>query len=207
MRIDHVVLSVADLDRAAERLAAVGLVSVQGGIHPSWGTANRIVPLGTDYLELLAVVDEAAGERTTLGSQLLRLTADGADRWFAVCLADDDIAATAARLGLEVTPGSRVRPDGVRVAWRGAGIEAPSRPFGFPFFIDWELEPGDHPGAAGVQQPSGARGIAWVEIGADPVAFDDWTGDAGVPVRLVEGEPGVRRVALATPGGELILEG
>jgi catechol 2,3-dioxygenase-like lactoylglutathione lyase family enzyme len=207
MRIDHVVLAVADLDAAAARLAAAGLASVEGGVHAAWGTANRIVPLGADYVELLAVVDRAAGERTTLGSQLLGLTADGADRWFAVCLADVDIAATAARLGLEVTPGSRVRPDGVRVAWRGAGIEAASRPFGFPFFIDWEVGPSDHPGAGGPPQPSGARGIAWVEVGADPVAFDAWTGDAGVPVRLVEGEPGVRRVALATPEGELILEG
>ncbi len=45
--IDHVVLAVSDLDEAAERLRRDhGLASVPGGVHPGWGTGNRIVPLG-----------------------------------------------------------------------------------------------------------------------------------------------------------------
>jgi len=38
---------VADLRAAAQELEARhGLVAVEGGRHPGWGTANRIVPLG-----------------------------------------------------------------------------------------------------------------------------------------------------------------
>ena len=205
MRIDHVVLAVRDLDAAADRLARErGLATVPGGSHPGWGTANRLAPLGEDYVELLAVVDPEVARRTALGRLLLERSAGG-DAWFAVCLADDDIDATAARLELTVEDGERERPDGVVVRSRGAGIEDPRRTAGFPFFIAWRGEPGQPPGAATLAQPCGATGIAWVEIAADPVAFDAWTGDVGVPVRLIEGEPGVLRVALATPSGDLVL--
>lgn len=205
MHIDHVVLAVRDLDDAAGRLEARhGLATVAGGVHPGWGTANRIAPLGGSYVELLAVVDADIARTTALGATLLELTVGG-DAWFAPCLADDDIGSTAARLGLDVTPGSRVRPDGVEVAWRGAGIEDGARGPGFPFFITWDVPAGAHPGETPLEQPCGATGIAWVEIAADPVAFDRWTGDAGVPVRLVDGSSGMRRVALTTPGGELVL--
>ena len=205
MRIDHVVLAVRDLDEAADRLAREhGLATMPGGSHPGWGTANRIAPLGADYVELLAVVDPEVARGTTLGRMLLERSANG-DEWFAVCLADDDIDATASRLGLTVEDGSRERPDGTVVRWRGAGIEDPRRTPGFPFFIAWDVAPGQHPAAASLEQPCGATGIAWVEIAADPVAFDAWTGDAGVPVRLIAGEPRVSRVAVATPDGELVL--
>lgn len=205
MRIDHVVLAVRDLDAAADRLAREhGLATVPGGSHPGWGTANRLAPLGEDYVELLAVVDPEVARGTTLGRLLLERSAGG-DAWFAVCLADDDIDATAARLELTVDDGERERPDGVVVRWRGAGIEDPRRTSGLPFFIAWRVEPGQHPGAGTLAQPCGATGIAWVEVAADPVAFDAWTGDAGVPVRLIAGEPAVLRVALATPSGDLVL--
>ncbi len=40
-------IGVADLAAAALELEAhCGLASVEGGRHPGWGTANRIVPLG-----------------------------------------------------------------------------------------------------------------------------------------------------------------
>jgi hypothetical protein len=59
MRIDHVLYAVSNLDDAAARWAAdFGLRSVPGGVHPRWGTANRIVPLGGAYLELIGVDGE-----------------------------------------------------------------------------------------------------------------------------------------------------
>jgi Glyoxalase-like domain len=57
MVIDHVLMAVVDLNAAGERFEVMyGLVSVEGGRHPGWGTANRVVPLGENYLELVAVV-------------------------------------------------------------------------------------------------------------------------------------------------------
>ena len=64
IELDHVLIAVTDLDAAGREFEAHhGLSSVAGGRHPGWGTANRIVPLGDTYLELVAAVDavEAAG--------------------------------------------------------------------------------------------------------------------------------------------------
>ena len=205
-RIDHVVYAVRDLRTAGARFwEEHGLASGPGGVHPRWGTANRIVPLGADYVELIAVVDEHAGLGSALGRMLLDLTADG-DRWFAVCVADDAIEATAARLGLTVEPGSRILPDGRVIAWRGAGIADPERGPEQPFFIAWDVPADLHPGAGAPAHPGGATGIAWVEVAGDAGALTAWTGDPTLPIRCVPGAPvGVRTVALATPRGDLVL--
>src|SRR6266540_3453788 len=69
LEFDHVLIAVADLAAAAEEIEARhGLASIEGGRHPGWGTANRIVPLGEAYLELVAVVDEAAAAQSSFGS-------------------------------------------------------------------------------------------------------------------------------------------
>jgi len=205
LRVDHVVFAVRDLDAAGERFSTeFGLASVAGGVHPRWGTGNRVIPLGSDYLELISVVDPAAAA-TALGRALIELTSEG-DRWFALCLADDDIGATGARLGLEVDAGSRVRPDGRVVEWRGAGIEDPRRTPDLPFFIAWDVSAELHPGAGRLAHPSGASGIAWVEIAGDPAAFEGWTDGADLPVRFVrDGPPGIRAVGLVTPHGESVV--
>src|SRR4051794_41897410 len=58
VQLDHLILAVADLDAGAAALtAAIGLAVEPGGVHPDWGTENRIVPLGEAYLELVAVAD------------------------------------------------------------------------------------------------------------------------------------------------------
>jgi hypothetical protein len=58
MEFDHVLIPVADLSGAVTEFERrYGVMSVEGGRHTGWGTANRIVPLGDSYLELVAVVD------------------------------------------------------------------------------------------------------------------------------------------------------
>lgn len=207
LRLDHAVLAVRDLEASAQRLwRDHGLRFHPGGRHPAWGTANMIAPLGGQYLELLGVVDDQVGPATVLGRNLLRLSADG-DRWFSVCLADDDVTATAARLGLEVHPGGRTRPDGVEVRWRGAGIEDRGDDLWLPFFIAWDVPPSLHPGATPAEHRVDARGIAWVEVAGDADRLAAWLGGADVPIRVVPGDaPGVRAVALALADGrELVL--
>ena len=60
MELDHVLIAVTDLADAASACSSARTAShsIEGGRHPGWGTANRIVPLGDSYLELIAVVDE-----------------------------------------------------------------------------------------------------------------------------------------------------
>lgn len=206
-RVDHAVLAVRDLDASARRFREEhGLRFAPGGRHPHWGTANRIASFGEDYLELLGVVDEDVGTGTVLGRTLLELSADG-DRWFSICLADDDIEATAGRLGLAVQPGSRTRPDGTEVRWRGAGIEERGPDLWLPFFISWDVPPALHPGATPAEHRIAVQRIAWAEVGGDAERLREWLGGADAPIRVVDdvGDRRVRAVALALPDGDEIV--
>jgi hypothetical protein len=209
LRIDHVVLAVRDLGASAERLwEEHGLRFVLGGHHPRWGTANMIAPLGTDYVELLSVVDEEIGSKTVLGEMLLELSADD-DRWFSVCLADDDVDATAARLGLTVQLGARTRPDGTDVRWRSAGIEDRGEDLWLPFFISWDVAAELHPGAAPAEHRADAAGIAWAEVDGDEDRLRDWLGGVDAPIRVVHGtERRVRAIGISLhDGNEIVVRG
>ena len=154
LSIDHAVLAVGDLDEAGARILRThGLASVPGGVHPRWGTANRIIPLGRDYLELIAVVDPAVADTTAFGRTLQALTADGRDHWAELCVADTDVDATAARLGLEVEAGLRTTPDGREIRWHGAGLEESVRRPYLPFFITWDVPDDLMPGTDGGRPP------------------------------------------------------
>lgn len=201
LALDHVVLAVQDLDAAGDRLLSEhGLASIPGGRHARWGTANRIVPLGGEYVELIAVVDPAQASETAFGRTMAGLTTGG-DRWFSVCVASDDVDPMAERLGLRVEPGARTRPDGAQLRWRGAGLDDPERDLWLPFFITWEIPPELHPGRSPIDHPSGAMGIAWVEVAGDPDRLSEWLDGAALPIRVVGGAPGVLRVHLATVDG------
>ena len=79
-------LAVTDLRAAAWELQARwGLASVEGGRHPDWGTANRIVPLGASYLELVAVVDQQAAAGSSFGRRVARGASPWADRLAGRC--------------------------------------------------------------------------------------------------------------------------
>jgi glyoxalase-like protein len=204
-RIDHAVYAVRDLAAAADRWReAYGLGSAPGGRHPRWGTTNRIVPLGREYLELIAVVDRAVAAGTVLGRTLLGLI-DGGDGWFSLCLADDDLEGTAARLGLEVETGSRTTPEGLELRWRAAGIEAEQREPWLPFFIAWDVPAEQHPGRGGAEHPAGAEGIASAEIAGDASRLREWLGGAEAAIHVVDGPPGLRSVSLRRPGGDLVV--
>ncbi|HYY07315.1 MAG TPA: VOC family protein [Actinomycetota bacterium] len=207
LRLDHVVLAVRDLEASAGRLwEEQGIRFEPGGRHAAWGTANMIAPLGGSYLELLGVVDPDVGRVSALGRTLTELSADG-DRWFSVCLSDEDIERTAARLGLTVRHGSRTRPDGVEVRWRGAGIDERGDELWLPFFIDWDVPARLHPGAGPGRHRVDVRGIDRVEVAGDETRLREWVEGRDVPIRVVAGDPGVRRVVLALGDGELVIEG
>jgi hypothetical protein len=205
IRVDHVVMAVRDVDVAAARLLeGHGLASVPGGRHVQWGTGNRIVPLGRVYLELLAVIDPEIARRTVLGRAIDEAAAGG-DRWFAFCLADDGIRATAARLGLDVHDGERALPDGRVLRWRSAGIEDLRRTPDLPFFLEWHGPEDAHPGRAPVAHPAGAVRLAGVDVASNADRFRAWTGGAELPVRIVNGEAGIRAVRLETGGDPIVL--
>jgi Glyoxalase-like domain len=68
VELDHILIPVADLSSGVAMFEArYGLVSIEGGRHAGWGTANRIVPLGQTYLELVAVVDPKEAADSVFG--------------------------------------------------------------------------------------------------------------------------------------------
>ncbi|MFN8158444.1 MAG: VOC family protein [Candidatus Nanopelagicales bacterium] len=200
LALDHVVAGVPDLDDAAALLLVrYGLISLPGGEHPLWGTRNRIVPLGGCYLELVAVADETVAAGTGFGRWVAAMATGEAPWGWAVRTSDID--ATAARLGLDVVPGERTRPDGLRLSWRLAGVpdDDPSQRLR-PFFIQWD-EGTPMPGSVAVPHPAGQVTVRSVE--ASGSGLDAWL---GAPVPLVDQVPGlggIERLTLLGDGGDL----
>jgi hypothetical protein len=204
-RIDHVVRAVDDLDEAAVALREeFGLDSVAGGRHTGWGTGNRIVPLGPDYIELIAVLDREEAALSFLGSHVLEQL-EGGDRFIGWCVAVDDVEPHAARLGLEVTTGSRTRPDETVLRWRSAGLQEAMEDPSVPFFVAWDVPPELHPGRAAADHSVRPEGISWIEVGTDALRLKDWLDGEELPVRVVGGPPGVLGVGIATGSGEIVL--
>jgi Glyoxalase-like domain len=205
--MDHVIYAVDDLDAAGATLFdREGLASVPGGRHEGWGTHNRIVPLGDTYLELIAVADVDEAEASDFGRAVRRaLTEDHALVGWVV--ATDDIDAAAKRLDLEVEEKSRETADGSTLRWRVAGIERAMETGALPFFVQWDVPPARHPGAADARHEADVEGIAWVEVCADDRdALREWLGDDhDLPIRITEGGPGLASAAIATGGGEIVL--
>lgn len=206
LRLDHAVYAVADLDDAAARFReAFGLDSVAGGRHERWGTANRIVPLGDQYLELVAAVEREAAAVGGFGRAVME-RADAGGGWITLAVATDDLYGIAARLALEVESGSRTRPDGLVVRWRMAGLDDRWREPWMPFFIAWDVPDELQPGRARAGHGVTAQEIAWVEVAGDAGRLRDWIGGEGLPIRVIGGEPGVRRVAVATTDADVVIE-
>jgi len=187
--IDHVIVCVPDLVESVEDFESDhGVTSVPGGRHRGHGTANRLVPLGDAYVELVAVVDagEAAGSAfgNWVAARSSHPPADG------IAIRTDDLDSVCARLDLEPIAMSRPASDGEELRWRIAGMEQLVSA-GLPFFIEWDITRGRHPGAIPVSHPRGDIALRQVVISGDIDQLQVWTlGTSGL--ELEEGEPGVR---------------
>ena len=215
--VDHVLLPVANLEVGAQRFyERFGLKGIPGGRHPGVGTANVIVPLGLQYLELIAVVDQGEAASSRLGGRVARALKEG--RMFvAWALRTQDLDAVRARIqgaGWDLPPiveGSRKRPDGQVLRWRTQDVEAGPEPSAVPFVIEWRIPDGLHPGEAGSSHRDGSAALRRVVVGArDPRRVRDLLemllGDS-VSYEVREARlDGVQRVVLETTGGELVLE-
>jgi Glyoxalase-like domain len=200
VKLDHIVVAVRDLADGAGYLEGEhGLTSYVGGSHAPWGTANRIVPLGDSYVELIAVVDEPTAATSEVG----RWVADGASTrgspigW---AVRPDDLDATSRRLGLTAHEGSRTTPDGATVRWRMAGIE---RAIGdnLPWFIEWN-DAATYPGRA--ESAVDAR-VVRIELEGDAAQLDAWLGEHALPLEVRPGGRGITAVVLDGPHGTVTL--
>lgn len=203
LEIDHVVFAVTSLEAASRVLETEhGLASLPGGRHTGHGTANRIVPLGTAYLELVAVVDRAEAATSSFGRWVTE-NAAGKLTPHLLCLRTDDLDTLTRSLGIESIAMSRKRPDGTELRWKLAGLERALRDGGRPFFIEWEADPSDHPGRSTLAQASPGTSVE-VSLSGDSDRLARWLGD--VPgLTLIGGERGTCTVVIQSDEGEIAL--
>ena len=109
MRLDHVSYA-AEKDgvrATADRLAqALGVRAVNGGVHPSFGTRNVILPMAHGrYVEVVEVLDHPASDKAPFGQAVRARSALGGG-WLGWVVAVPDIAVVETRLGREAVPGN-----------------------------------------------------------------------------------------------------
>jgi catechol 2,3-dioxygenase-like lactoylglutathione lyase family enzyme len=134
--IDHIIIGVNDLEHASAQFSQkLGLAVSGGGVHPTGGTANRIIVIGDTYLELIAVQTPAEAQQ----SMLDRLARHEGFLNFA--LASDDIAADSKAMagrGVSIigpAPGSLRAASGQTRGWSRTNIERPDLAQRYPFVI------------------------------------------------------------------------
>lgn len=166
--IDHVVITVADLDRAIAGFDALGFTVVRGGRHFGLGTHNALIAFADgSYLELIAFLVPASTHR-----------------WFAAasrgggltdfCMQTDDLdadAASFARAGAAIGEAfamERERPDGYMLKWVLAVAEPPSAG-AVPFLIR-DLTPRDERVPRERDHRNGAAGIRTLTLAVEDAA-------------------------------------
>jgi hypothetical protein len=204
VEIDHVILLVDDLAAGHDWMYANhGLESVSGGRHDGHGTANRIVPLGPTYLELMAVVDPVEAETSQMGRWAMQ-RADQTPRPVALCLRANDADSVAARLGTEPVGMSRIRPDGSTLSWRLVGASDVFAGTTAVFFIQWD-DPTAHPGDMGADhrvEPTGDLSVTVLGNGKD---LDRRLGEHQLSLVVEHGPAGIATVTIETSTGPITL--
>jgi hypothetical protein len=134
--LDHVIIGVNNLEQATHVFNdQLGLAVSGGGIHPVWGTANRIIVIGDTYLELITVRNRAEAQQS-----MLERLAKG-DGYLNFVLASNDIQADTAAMvkrGISVIgpkEGSLQTSDGRSRGWSRTDVERADLTQRYPFLI------------------------------------------------------------------------
>src|SRR6059036_431831 len=102
MRLDHISYAAGPdgLAGTAERIGTLlGVSFVDGGVHPRFGTRNRVLPLADHtYVEVVEVLDHPASDKAPFGQAVRARSQDGGG-WLAWVISVPDIATVEARLG------------------------------------------------------------------------------------------------------------
>ena len=163
LALDHIVIAVADLDRAMADYRALGFQVLPGGQHPGRTSHNALVVFADGaYLELIAWRAPAPEERW-----YRTLSAHGEGLVDYALLPPDtaQALADAQARGLHTLTGpldgGRLRPDGARLRWQTARHATPDVPF-----LCGDLTPRALrvPEGSVRQHPNGALGVAEVTV-------------------------------------------
>jgi hypothetical protein len=183
MRLDHLSYAAGPGGLAGTTAALTELLGeqfVDGGVHPAFGTRNAVLPLrGGHYLEVVEVLDHPASDKSPFG-QIVRARSEDGGGWVGWVIAVEDITELEQRLERSAVQGHRHRPDGYDLRWRQVGISGLQADPQLPFFLQWEIEPDQHPSAAA----TGDICLAKLEIAGHAERVAEWLGRP--PADLVE---------------------
>lgn len=182
--IDHLVIVVEDLDRAARDFAEVGFTVIPGGKHPV-GSHNVLIPFADgSYVEIIAFYRKAADHRWWDPLQ-------HGERLVDYCLQTDDLRGDTEKFraaGVDIkdpVPWSRTRPDGYELKWllslAGSGDRGVA-----PFLIE-DITPRQERIPQQFTHHNGASGIVKLIIAVDQVGkvgawFQNALGVSGEPL-------------------------
>lgn len=204
MHIDHVTLLVPDAEAYVQRLRAEHGFGANGSVYlPHLGARSWAMPVDPPaYLELLEVTDEDVARGSELGRGLLRRRDDEGGGMVAWCVRVPDIREVAARTGIDVFEGASV---GARVVpW--FTVTGPPH---LPFFIAYGDDEAARTARWQRRYEEVAHDVAPVrfarlDVAGDPAEYDAWLGPHDLPLRFVDGAPGVHGVAVETAAGAVV---
>jgi hypothetical protein len=174
MRLDHLSYAAGPEGLAAcvQRLGSrLGAGFTDGGIHPSFGTRNFVLPLAAgSYLEVVEALEHPAVDKAPFGRAVRDRSADGGG-WLGWVIRVDDISPVEDRLGRAAADGHRRRPDGFDLRWKQIGVNDVVADPQLPFFVQWVSDDEHHPSTGGSH--ISLRGL---EIAGDQGRIDDYLG-------------------------------
>ena len=134
--IDHIIIGVHNLEQAATQFSQkLGLAVSGGGIHPTGGTANRIIVIGETYLELIAIYKPEEAQQSILDRLAIR------EGYLNFVLASNDIETDSKAMiqsGIPILgpiPGSLRAADGRTRGWSRIDVVRPDLTQRYPFII------------------------------------------------------------------------
>jgi hypothetical protein len=192
--IDHLVIVVHDLHRAAEDYQRLGFTVVRGGKHPV-GSHNALISFADgSYLELIAFYRDAVDHRWWEPLQK-------GERLIDYCMQTDDLQGDTLKLreaGVAINdpvPWSRTRPDGYELKWI-LSLATGSHRGVAPFLIQ-DITPRQERIPREFEHKNGTTGIDTVTIAIEELSqVDQWystvMGHSGTPtVRTALGAEGL----------------
>ena len=138
LELDHIIVTVDDLDQAIEDYKALGFRVMVGGKHASGTTHNALIPFSDGaYIELIALTgQEASNTDAEDFSRFFQFGEGPAGYALYTDDLDEDVNDMKAR-GVQISPirqGNRELPDGRIITWRMAHVDSRL----FPLFIQDE---------------------------------------------------------------------
>jgi catechol 2,3-dioxygenase-like lactoylglutathione lyase family enzyme len=200
--LDHVVIAVADLDRAVADYQSLGFTVYPGGVHHGGVSHNALVVFADgSYFEIIAYREAASANRwwrvlTTAGEGIVD---------FAILPENTEKELDGARgrgLSLEdPTPGGRLRPDGARLDWQIVRPATTDLPFWCGDITPRELRV---PEGAIRRHANGVTGVSRVRVLVADVTASTERYRALVGPEAVSADTGVPLVGLKKTVLELV---